>query len=73
MQKGNKGNKWKKLGVIHKLPADCFGDELYNHMVARGWVDNMDNYDVKGDSSRVYVVGKRVKDGEFIWEFKQTD
>ena len=64
----NKIKKWRELGRIN-LPADCFGDELYNHMVENRWVDTMDDYDCAGDSEEVMVTGHKTKDGVFRWTF----
>ena len=59
--------EWEELGELD-LPQECFGDDLYDHMVETGWVDSMNNYDVDGDSEFVAVMGKTKLDGEFRWE-----
>jgi len=60
---------WIELGDID-LPQNCFGDELYDHMVEMEWVDSMDNYDVDGDSYFIAVMGKEAEYGEFKWEWE---
>jgi len=63
---------WMELGGID-LPQDCFGDELYDHMIEMEWLDSMDNYDVDGDSDHVAVMGKESKYGEFKWEWENAN
>lgn len=62
---------WVYRGEID-LPADCFGDELYDYMVKRGWIESIDDYDVEGNNDIVHVVGKETKFGKFMWEFSNT-
>jgi hypothetical protein len=60
---------WVELGGV-EAAQDCFGDELYAFMIEMGWVNDMDNYDVEGDSDVVVVMGKTEEDGEFKWEWE---
>lgn len=63
-----KNGIWDLLGGID-LPKDCFGDDLYDHMIEMGWIQNMDFYDVFGNSEIVYVTGKTKKYPNYKWVF----
>ena len=51
------------------LPQDCFGDDLYNHMVEMGWLDSLENYEMSGDSHSVAVMSKAGKKPDFYWRY----
>jgi hypothetical protein len=58
----------KEIGTID-LPSDCDGDDLYDIMIERGYIETIDNYNVDGDESGVSVMGKTDADGDFYLEY----
>ena len=51
------------------LPCDCFGDDLYDFMTEMGYIEDIEDYDVDGDTEYVAVMGHWKGLGQFCWEF----
>jgi hypothetical protein len=58
----------EELGVID-LPSDCEGDELYDIMIERGYIESLHQYGVDGDQTGVAIIGKTDADGDFYLEY----
>jgi topoisomerase IA-like protein len=58
----------EEIGTID-LPFDCDGDELYDIMVERGYIESITNYNVDGDEAGIAVMGKTDADGDFYLDF----
>ena len=77
LYKYNKERKEQEIidSNFDEFQQDCWGDDLYTEMEERGYIENIDNYEVDGDETGIAVMAINPEDDDFYfaWEDEEED